>query len=131
MGWYTYAHGYDGFLRWAYDTWPADVTRDARNIHWNGGAGDCFMIYPGANSSIRFEKMREGIVDYEKLKILETQAAKSHDTAIKMAVRQLEEHLQTFNNERAFKKENLASDIEKGKMMMDELTDRLTGSKSK
>ena len=89
------------------------------------------MIYPGANSSIRFEKMREGIVDYEKLKILATQAAKSHDTAIKMAVHQLEEHLQTFNNERAFKKENLASDIEKGKMMMDELTDRLTGSKSK
>ncbi len=118
MGWYTY------------DTWPADVMRDARNIHWNGGAGDCFMIYPGANSSIRFEKMREGIVDYEKLKILKTQAAKSHDAAVKTAVRQLEEHLQTFNNERAFKKENLASDIGKGKMMMDELTDRLTRSKS-
>jgi hypothetical protein len=33
-------------------------------------AGDSYMIYPGAESSIRFEKMREGIVDYEKIKYL-------------------------------------------------------------
>ena len=28
------------------------------------------MVYPGGNSCIRFERMREGIVDYEKIRIL-------------------------------------------------------------
>ena len=68
MGWYASAAGYDGFLRWAYDSWPGDPARDARHVLWP--AGDCFLIYPGARSSIRFERLREGIVDFEKLRIL-------------------------------------------------------------
>src|SRR6476620_5018516 len=34
QGWYTVAHAYDGFLRWAYDAWPADPLRDARHPLW-------------------------------------------------------------------------------------------------
>jgi len=68
MGWYASASGYDGFLRWAYDSWTADPDRDARHVFWP--AGDCFLVYPGARSSIRFERLREGIVDFEKLRIL-------------------------------------------------------------
>ena len=33
-------------------------------------AGDTFMVYPGPLSSIRFERLREGIQDYEKIRIL-------------------------------------------------------------
>ena len=33
-------------------------------------AGDTYQVYPGALSSIRFEKMIEGIQDYEKIAIL-------------------------------------------------------------
>src|SRR4029453_6283007 len=68
MGWYASAFGYDGFLRWAYDSWTGDPTRDARHFVWP--AGDCFLVYPGARSGIRFERLREGIVDFEKLRIL-------------------------------------------------------------
>jgi hypothetical protein len=129
IGWYTYAHSYNGFLRWAYDTWPTDVMKDARNIHWNGEAGDCYMVYPGAGSSIRFEKLREGIVDYEKLKIIKTQAARSSDPNIKKLMQQLEQHLQTINDEHELKKEKLESDIEKGSKLVEELSDKLVSVK--
>jgi len=124
IGWYASAHSYDGFLRWAYDTWSTSIMQDARNIHWNGGAGDCFMVYPGATSSVRFEKMREGIVDYEKIKILKRQVAASPDPNVKRLIQQLEQHLQTLNEEHELKKEKLESDIEKGRQMINELSDR-------
>ena len=123
LGWYTIAHGYDGLLRWAYDAWPADPVRDARHVLWP--AGDCFMVYPGAGSGIHFEKMREGIVDFEKIKILRQQAAKSPDISIKKLVQELEQHLQTFNDVREFKKEKLQTDIQKGIKIVDELSDKL------
>jgi len=68
MGWHALALGYDGFLRWAYDSWTADPARDARHVRFP--AGDCFMVYPGCRSSVRFERLREGIVDFEKVRVL-------------------------------------------------------------
>jgi hypothetical protein len=52
IGWYAAACGYSGFLRWAYDAWTQDPSRDARHGSWP--AGDCYLVYPGANSCIRF-----------------------------------------------------------------------------
>ncbi|HEY0434442.1 MAG TPA: DUF4091 domain-containing protein, partial [Chitinophagaceae bacterium] len=77
LGWYAFAHHYSGFLRWAYDSWPEDPRRDGRYIYWP--AGDCFLVYPGGNSSIRFEKLREGIVDFEKLKTIRGISGHSSD----------------------------------------------------
>lgn len=68
LGWYAAAHGYDGFLRWAYNSWVADPVRDSRFRTWP--AGDTYQIYPGPRSSIRFERLREGIQDFEKIRIL-------------------------------------------------------------
>jgi len=123
LGWYTMAHNYDGMLRWAYDAWPADPVRDARHVYWP--AGDSYMIYPGAESSIRFEKMREGIVDHEKLKLLKTKAAKSTDPAIKKLLEELDQHLQVFTAEKGFDKEKLKQDVQKGKMLVDELSEKI------
>lgn len=67
LGWFAARHNLDGFLRWAYDAWPADPLRDARHTLWP--AGDCFLVYPGGAGSIRMEKLREGVVDYEKIRI--------------------------------------------------------------
>jgi hypothetical protein len=127
LGWYALAHGYDGMLRWAYDAWVADPVRDARHVYWP--AGDAYMVYPGGNSSIRFEKMREGISDFEKLKILKTQAAKSSDPYIKKLLQELDQHLQTFNAEHDFKKEKLENDIQKGKKIVEELSGKLSNQK--
>ena len=126
LGWYTLAQNYDGFLRWAYDAWPADPVRDARHLLWS--AGDAFMIYPGAQSSIRFEKMKEGIVDYEKIKILRKKAAVSADRTAKDLLLQLDQHLQTLTTEKEFEKEKLKQDIQKGKRMIDELSMKLQPS---
>ena len=40
-------------------------------------AGNSYMIYPGGEPSIRFDKMREGTIDYKKIKNLKKKAAAS------------------------------------------------------
>lgn len=68
MAWFAAASGYDGMLRWSYNSWPRDPVRDSRFTAWP--AGDTYIVYPGARSSIRFERLREGVQDYEKIRIL-------------------------------------------------------------
>src|SRR5690606_9897614 len=67
-GWYTAASGFDGFLRWAYNSWTQSPLTDTRFISWP--AGDTYQVYPGPLSSVRFEKLIEGIQDYEKIQQL-------------------------------------------------------------
>lgn len=68
MIWHSVAGNYDGYLRWAYNSWTADPLRDSRFRTW--AAGDCYIVYPGGRSSIRMERMTEGIQDAEKIRIL-------------------------------------------------------------
>ncbi len=68
LGIYAAANGYDGYLRWAYNSWTKDPLKDARFRTWP--AGDCFVVYPEGRSSVHFEKLIEGIQDYEKILIL-------------------------------------------------------------
>ncbi len=59
------AGDYDGYLRWAVNSWTADPLRDSRFRSWS--AGDTYSIYPGPRSSIRFERLVEGLQDAEKI----------------------------------------------------------------
>jgi hypothetical protein len=68
IGWYAAAEGFTGYLRWAYNNWTKDVLHDTRYKTWP--AGDCYQIYPGPRTSVRFEKLIEGIQDFEKIRIL-------------------------------------------------------------
>ncbi|HKH59588.1 MAG TPA: DUF4091 domain-containing protein, partial [Flavitalea sp.] len=131
ISWYAAAYGYDGFLRWAYDAWPEDPMRDARHTMWP--AGDCFLVYPGGNSSIRFEKLREGIVDFEKIRILRGLAAKSTDSKIKASLKELEEHLRTLidnpdYSKRDFSLDKIRNSVHKGIKIIEGLTDQLAGA---
>ncbi len=123
LSWYSAARGYNGFLRWAYDAWPADPSRDARHTLWP--AGDCFLVYPGANSSIRFEKLREGIADFEKIRILKEMAAKSTNKKVKELVDELNTLLKTFIDEHEFNTEKIVAELNKGRMIVDQLSDEL------
>ncbi|TDE48484.1 DUF4091 domain-containing protein [Flavobacterium sp. GT3P67] len=69
MGWYAAAKGFTGYLRWAYNSWPQNPLTDSRFTAWP--AGDTFQVYPGPMTSIRFEKLIEGIQDFEKIHILQ------------------------------------------------------------
>lgn len=94
MGWYAAAQGYDGFLRWAYDSWVEHPLLDTRYVRFP--AGDCFLVYPGARSSIRFERLREGIVDYEKIRILRSKLGPVQAPAAADALRRLDTALAAF-----------------------------------
>ncbi len=126
LGWYTAAYGYDGMLRWAYDSWPADPVRDARHVYW--AAGDCFMIYPGANSSIRFEKLREGIVDFEKIRILRDMSEKTSDKNVKDLMKQLNEHLNSITIKGNFGEDYFTNSLNDGKKILEELSEKVSGS---
>jgi hypothetical protein len=128
ISWYAAALGYDGFLRWAYDAWPEDPVRDARFGSWP--AGDCFLVYPGANSSVRFEKLREGIVDYEKIRILRELVSASTDKKVKQLWNAFEQHLKSFTAEHNFNEEKIRADIIRGKTMVNELTDLISTAKA-
>lgn len=77
LGWFAAAENYDGYLRWAYNSWPENPLTDARFISWP--AGDCFIVYPGGRSSVHFAKLTEGIQDYEKIQILKQEWENSGD----------------------------------------------------
>ena len=78
-GWYTAAKGFTGFLRWAYNSWPSDPLADSRFTAWP--SGDTYQVYPGPLSSVRFEKLLEGIQDFEKIRILREHWTATGDTA--------------------------------------------------
>lgn len=129
ISWYSAAYGYDGFLRWAFDAWPEDPMRDARHTLWP--AGDCFLVYPGGNSSIRYEKLREGIVDFEKIRILREQVAMASDKKIKTSWKTFEEHLANFIDNPDYSKRNYNTEkitrlVSTGKKMIEQLSDALT-----
>ncbi|MCS3798609.1 glycoside hydrolase domain-containing protein [Niastella sp. OAS944] len=67
LGWYAANKQFNGYLRWAYNCWPKDPLHDSRYSTWS--AGDTYFVYPGG-SSIRFERLVEGIQDYEKIRML-------------------------------------------------------------
>jgi hypothetical protein len=117
------ARGYNGFLRWAYDAWPADPSRDGRHTLWP--AGDCFLVYPGGNSSLRLEKLREGITDFEKIRILKQLATRSTDKNVKKLIDELNVLLQSFMSEHEFNTEKIVADMDHGRMLIAMLSDEL------
>lgn len=78
IGWYSIAANFDGFLRWAYNSWVENPLQDSRFRAWP--AGDTYIVYPKNRSSIRFETLREGIQDAEKIRILREDFTKRNMT---------------------------------------------------
>lgn len=62
----------DGYLRWAYNSWTVAPEEDSRFTAWP--AGDTYVIYPFSVSSIRWERLVQGIQQFEKYKILLAEA---------------------------------------------------------
>lgn len=61
----------DGYLRWAYNSWVKSPFQDSRFTAWAGG--DTYIVYPENNSSVRFEKLIEGIQMFEKVQLLKAE----------------------------------------------------------
>ena len=78
LHWINYRYRIPGYLHWGLNHWRGDPFDETTGIITESGnvlpGGDAWIIYPtegGVLSSIRLEAMRDGIVDYELLKMLE------------------------------------------------------------
>lgn len=68
LGYFAAANNLDGMLRWAFANWNKDPLYNTAFGSWPDG--DTFLIYPGVRSSVRWESLRDGIEEYEKIRIL-------------------------------------------------------------
>lgn len=93
--WFAAARGFDGFLRWAYNSWHENPVIDSRYIKWP--SGDTYLVYPDARSSVRFERLREGIQDYEKIRILREELAGNSSEEAASALKRLNDFLDSIN----------------------------------
>lgn len=118
LGWYATAAGYDGLLRWSFTSWVQDPLVDSRFRSWP--AGDTYMVYPGARSSIRYERMVEGIQDAEKIRILRTAFENEDSEASSVKLMLLNEILARFNQ--IGRPENAEGLMQQGKKLLEELS---------
>ncbi len=79
LAWYAIQKGLDGYLRWAYNSWTEDPISDSRFTAWPGG--DTYIVYPEARSSIRWERLIEGIQAFEKYHILKEEAIRTNNNS--------------------------------------------------
>lgn len=93
-GWHTVAADLDGMLRWAYNSWVENPLTDSRYKTWP--AGDTYMVYPDARSSIRFERLIEGFQDAEKIRILRKQYSDENTSESLAKLNELEEAIKYF-----------------------------------
>jgi len=114
LSWYAAMKGFDGYLRWAYNSWVKDPLHDSRFRSWS--AGDTYFVYPGVRSSIRFERLKEGIQDYEKIRLLREQFMKENNTA---KLQQLETLLSSFQLD-ALKTQSAADMVQKAQAGLNE-----------
>ncbi len=77
LHWINYRYQIPGYLHWGFNFWRKDPFFESTSIQLESGTilpgGDAWIVYPGDStlySSIRLEAMRDGIVDYELLKML-------------------------------------------------------------
>ena len=77
----------DGYLRWAYNSWTVEPEKDSRFTAWP--AGDTYVVYPHSISSVRWERLVQGIQQYEKFKILLAEAVAAGDKATEIKLQKL------------------------------------------
>lgn len=103
MGWHATSEGLDGYLRWAFDNWLLNDPFDARDGAHT--AGDFAMIYRDSNNSpskylpsLRGVLLRDGIQDFEKLKILKVSLEGSTDPHDQIILDELNAIIDNFDS---------------------------------
>lgn len=94
LGLFAAAADMDGYLRWAYNSWVENPLKSTDFTSWP--SGDCFLVYPGNRSSIRFERLRDGIESWEKIHILRTKGKANNSPEARKAIEALDHALKTF-----------------------------------
>jgi hypothetical protein len=115
IGWYAAANGYDGYMRQAYNSWGKQPLKDSRSALY--AAGYQCLVYPEGRSSVRLERLVEGIQDFEKVKILQQQLDKTND---KVTLNKLQKVLQTFTLDK-LKKQPTSTTVDNARALLNSL----------
>lgn len=113
LSWFVASRKYSGLLRWTYDRWDNANPFDTRV--GKSTSGDFSLVYPDAMSSIRMERLREGIQDYEKIRILRNSTLTAKKTEL---MKELDEHLKRFGKERS----SWSSAVNEGKALVNRIS---------
>lgn len=89
------ATGHDGYLHWSWMNWTDSPLSDTRFKLF--APGDTYFVYPDAKSSVRFERLIEGIELSEKIRALKAEFIKNGDAH---ALAELDNALTVFGNTR-------------------------------
>jgi hypothetical protein len=93
--WQTFGRRADGLLYWGVNHWPGFEARSMKTppddkkwpkAAWEDGGrnGDGYFLYPGPRgplTSLRFEAMRDGVEDYDALRMLQDLVKRKGDSA--------------------------------------------------
>lgn len=121
LGFFAAANHLDGFLRWAYNSWNRNPFECTDFVHWP--SGDCFLVYPGNRSSIRFERLRDGIENYEKINLLRARAGKSPEAAA--AVQHMDEILADIFSVERSTGDTHTDDVKRARLLIEQTARRL------
>ncbi|MDR0567541.1 MAG: DUF4091 domain-containing protein [Prevotellaceae bacterium] len=113
VAWHAKAKGLDGFLRWSYNSWVENPVLDSRFRTWP--AGDTYIVYPQARSSIRFERLREGVQDYEKISALTGELEQQKTPEAEAQLQSIRATLKPFSA--SVKPDSLGAMLEQAKML--------------
>lgn len=121
LGFFAAANHLDGFLRWAYNSWNRNPFECTDFVHWP--SGDCFLVYPGNRSSIRFERLRDGIENYEKINLLRARAGKSPEAAA--AVQHMDKILADIFSVERSTGDSHTDDVKRARLLIEQTALRL------
>jgi len=102
LHWLNFRYGLAGYLHWGGNYWTPEPVNDTQPVIDANTellpAGDAFIVYPDAErksvfSSIRLEAMREGIEDYELLKLLKARNAGEAERLARAAIGSFTEYV--------------------------------------
>lgn len=76
---YATATGHDGYLHWSFTNWTDNPLTDTRFRMF--APGDTYFVYPDGRSSVRYERLLEGIQLSEKVRLRRNQLININDAA--------------------------------------------------
>jgi hypothetical protein len=100
--WLNFRYGFTGFLHWGWNYWSPEPMNDTQPVIDNNTEllppGDAFIVFPdpahsSVYSSIRLEAMREGIEDYELLRVLKEKNPAEADRLVNQAIRSFTDYV--------------------------------------
>jgi len=89
LPWHAAAISADGYLRWAWNSWPKDPMTTPDFGPWP--SGDTFMVYPGKEGPIgtlRWEAFKAGVQDFELVAAVRKKLELEADADLQKALRQ-------------------------------------------